>query len=504
MRTVSPALLLVLCVGCGGSVTQGGTPAQDGGVPDTAIDTAPPAPQTLALAEVAVFQGVKVSVAKDGAKVVGRLAPVVVGRAGILRVYAKPGVGWVRKGVTAQLTLTSSGKPPVVLSAVRDVGPLASNDGDIKSTFNFDLTPELVAIDTKYSLTLKSSSATSATEFLRYPDGDATESLDAKTSGELKVQIVPIRWGFDASNRLPDITADSVEGYRSMMMSLYPATSVTVTVHDPYDWSAAVAADGTGWEDLVQAIVKLRADDKAPNDVYYYGAFEPAASFFKYCKSGCIAGLAGGILADPLDATARAAIGLGYGDDQSWATMAHEIGHVHGRQHSPCGDVAGADKKYPYDGGAIGVWGYDIASKDLFDPSTADIMSYCWPKWISDYNYGKIFTRIATIAAYPSISVSNPLAGPQKYRFLSVGRDGKLSWGRSLTLSAAPLAEPHVVTYLRDDGKTATVTGMYYEYGDLPGGYLLVPEPPLGLVSAHVAGLPAAVDSLISSRVAKP
>ena len=49
----------------------------------------------------------------------------------------------------------------------------------------------------------------------------------------------------------------------------------------------------------------------------------------------------------------------------------------------------GPDPDYPYPDGSIGVWGYDLLDGRLVDPSTADLMSYCDPAWISDYSFNK-------------------------------------------------------------------------------------------------------------------
>jgi len=509
MRLVRSSLVLaIFASGCGGSVVQDSPlpPSGDAGDAETIVDTAPPPPQTLTINEIAVLQGVKVTIARDGAKVgtVARVAPVVYGRAGLIRVYTTQGPGWLRKGVAAELTLSSVSRgAPIVLKAIRDMRAYASTDTDLESTFNFELAEDALRSDTKYSLVIKTTPSSAPLELAHYPEGDP-ERIEAQKSSELQVKIVPIRWGFDASSRLPDISADALEGYRATMMALYPATKVTVTVRDPFDWKEQATADGTGWDDLLMAIVKLRADDLAPNDVYYYGAFQPASSFFKYCKGGCVAGLSG-LVSDPFDATGRGSIGLGYGDEESWSTMAHEIGHAHGRAHAPCGPVERADKFYPYDGGAIGVIGYDVANKQVIDSSITDIMGYCWPKWISDYNYGKLYQRMAAVAASPSITFpdKSSSSAPQKYRFVSVRKDGTLAWGNSLTLAAPPLAEPHTITFTAEDGTITKVTGMYYPYADLPGGYMLVPEPTTRVVRANVSGISSGLDAVLG-RIDKP
>ena len=68
-------------------------------------------------------------------------------------------------------------------------------------------------------------------------------------------------------------------------------------------------------------------------------------------------------------------------------TIAHELGHTMGLLHAPCGDPVGTDISFPYEGGTIGNWGYDFHTDDLVSPDIYDLMSYCQPRWISDYHF---------------------------------------------------------------------------------------------------------------------
>ena len=66
--------------------------------------------------------------------------------------------------------------------------------------------------------------------------------------------------------------------------------------------------------------------------------------------------------------------------------IAHEIGHLMGLSHAPCGTYG--DPHYPYDDGSIGAWGYDMAEHRLVSPDTPDVMSFCLDDfWISDYHF---------------------------------------------------------------------------------------------------------------------
>lgn len=72
-------------------------------------------------------------------------------------------------------------------------------------------------------------------------------------------------------------------------------------------------------------------------------------------------------------------------------TIAHELGHNMNLGHAPCGspNLFTVDASYPYADGSVGVWGYDIRNGLLVPPDTKDLMSYCYPRWISDYNFIK-------------------------------------------------------------------------------------------------------------------
>ncbi len=69
-------------------------------------------------------------------------------------------------------------------------------------------------------------------------------------------------------------------------------------------------------------------------------------------------------------------------------TMAHEFGHNLSLLHAPCGGPGLTDSSYPYSDGTLGSWGYDFRfGGSLVRPSTPDLMSYCRPRWISDYHF---------------------------------------------------------------------------------------------------------------------
>ncbi|MBI2392448.1 MAG: hypothetical protein HYV09_22880 [Deltaproteobacteria bacterium] len=285
---------------------------------------------------------------------------------------------------------------------------------------------------------------------------------------------------------------------------MFPAKRVEVTVRAPVAWTTTIGANGTGFSTVLQAMVKLRASDGAPKDVYYYGAFAPNTSFSTYCGYGCVTGLCG-LLTYPSDATGRACVGVGFSGSDSAQTAAHEIGHAHGRAHAPC-STSDYDSAYPYSGGAIGAWGWDLVQKKLLNPSTTkDFMGYCRPSWVSDYTFRALGTRMSYVSGSADVIVpsdSSSAGAPRAYRFVDVAGDGRLTWGDRVMLPEPPLAEPHTVRWLDASGTVLeSATGHYYPYDDLAGGYMLVPEAPIGAASVAVGGFAA---SGVEIRIPRP
>src|SRR5688572_27846834 len=99
-------------------------PIEDDTTPVVVEDAPPPAQELveakdLAIKELAVFQGVKVTLEKDGVKPATTRAPVIAGREGLLRVYVAPTAAFVSREIVAELTL--EGATPKVVSAKKIV-----------------------------------------------------------------------------------------------------------------------------------------------------------------------------------------------------------------------------------------------------------------------------------------------------------------------------------------------------------------------------------------------
>ncbi len=484
------AILPLLLISCGGTPSPIEARPSDAGAD---ADAAPLAEQTLQLSKVVINQSVAVPLLVDGVAVTTRNAPVVANRDALLRVHVKPGKGWVRKRMRATFVLqTNTGK--LELADERDVGTLGSSDGDLESTFHFDIPKAKVLVNATWTVSIVEK-ATGAV-FARWPaeDGLPAEKLGAAKTGNLKIVLVPVRYDFDGSGRLPDTSEEAIQATRDMMFRMYPVEDVEVTVRsEPFPFANEITAMGPGWEQLLDAIIDLRAQDAPAKDVYYYGLFKPKERFYEYCREGCTLGLSN-LVTSATDAFMRGSIGIGYGGEQSAETLAHEVGHAHGRAHAPCGGPRGIDGRFPYENGEIGVWGWDSATKTLIDPEHTDLMGYCQPVHVSDYTYNRLAMRITTVnnSAY----MFGGDATPRAYRLVHVAGDGSLSWGRMITSKDKPESEPRTVTYETETGQKTTVTGFWYASGDRPGGTLVVPDE-RAAVRLHIETIPLATQKVI-------
>ncbi len=464
----------------GKPVTPDGGPTKDSGPP---VVNGTPLVENLTISEVAVFQTVKIDVMKSGAAVAAK-PPVVADRAALVRVYVTPGAGYAPHAIQGQLVLESSnGKNTYPV----DVTPSsASTDATLGSTINFEVPANIIKADTKFSVALreKSGNKAVASSAAQWPMDGTTTALGAVSVGpQLKVVIVPIQYATDGSNRLPDTSPAQIQKYKDILGALYPVPTVDVTVRSaPVSINFTVSAGGTGYNSLLNTVLQTRAQDKPANDVYYWGAIAPAASFGTFCGGGCVTGLSP-LVNNPNDYQSRASVGVGFTGDSSVYTAAHEIGHAHGRNHAPCGGASGTDPNYPYSNGSTGVWGYNITTKTLLDPAKyRDVMSYCNPDWFSDYTYGAILTRVK------AVNGAQVIAGiPRPYRFGTVDEAGTISWTGEATLDSTPGGDPRDVEYLDANGNVvATKTGYYYSYDHLPGGTLMAPPLPAGAVRTRL------------------
>lgn len=137
------------------------------------------------------------------------------------------------------------------------------------------------------------------------------------------------------------------------------------------------------WVALNTAVQAVRIADGNRTDVLYYGL------------------MANGIPMGPIIGCNSGGVSTGSIGDG--VTMAHELGHACSRPHSPCGTPG--DPAYPayepYDPAgtptaSIGEYGIDISNGAIKSPAMfKDFMSYCGPRWVSLFVYGRLTNNTA-------------------------------------------------------------------------------------------------------------
>ena len=138
-----------------------------------------------------------------------------------------------------------------------------------------------------------------------------------------------------------------------------------------------------------------------------------------------------GVMAGPTGPGRLLGVANGIGSWSSFSvldseTIAHEFGHNRNLYHAPCGGAGGPDRYYPYGSGNIGAWGYDSRTGDLVPPDQPDLMSYCDPYWISDYQFTNALRyRLETESGSILVAAAAPPAASGRALLLWGGLDGE-------------------------------------------------------------------------------
>jgi len=209
----------------------------------------------------------------------------------------------------------------------------------------------------------------------------------------LPLHFVPIFLSVGGSTG--NVSVGNLPEYLVATRQMHPVSTIAADVGAVFS-SDVNFGGGTeaAWIAILQQLDLLRVLEGSAS--YYVGALRPppGVNFVQFGGYGYIP-------SNPQSTgpTTRTAVLVGVGwfnrDRQTTELVAHELAHTMGRRHAPCGGAAAPDPAYPYPGGTIGVVGHDLFSWSQsggglpvsIDPNTADVMSYCVPAWISDYNY---------------------------------------------------------------------------------------------------------------------
>lgn len=343
-----------------------------------------PLAEGLALRHVSVFQTIGIPVVDDCAAIEppARVAPIVAGRVAMVRATVTLGAMWSSTEVVARVDLESSAGSEQFTGACTRVDP-----GEPTADLTALVPAASIHTDTHFAVSV---STCDGTVLGAAPDAGMLE-LGAETTGILRLHVVP----FEIGGFVPDTSQAVLDGFRDAVLAHYPVTDVEITV-------AEVEPDTSDGElDMGALLVRLvqlqdpNVTDPTKLDIYYYGMVTGAATREEFCDS-CPTGTSEAGLGD----RAGSSIGAAFGDALSESTLVHELGHLHGLLHSPCGEPELQDLDFPYTDGATHTEGWDFRTGEWVPPFANDLMGYCQPRWVSDYNYRKLVDWVQLAATW--------------------------------------------------------------------------------------------------------
>ena len=228
------------------------------------------------------------------------------------------------------------------------------------------------------------------------PSDTLETQIDATLLQTLNLRGIMVSYnGPDASGKntlnLAAPTLANLQNTAAFSLTVDPvqATGIFSSTASALPWSTpltgtALVPGGCSqqWTDLNAALAKVKTNDGNRTDLVYYGLLPSGIPIANVGGCGLF-----GVSAGPVGAQ---------------GTMAHEIGHVAGLGHGPCGTTSG-DPDYPayepYETAtnkmsSIGEYGLNINSGAILSPATNDdYMWYCNQNWISLYHHAKLLNR---------------------------------------------------------------------------------------------------------------
>jgi hypothetical protein len=314
--------------------------------------------------------------ARDGS------VPLVAGRDAMLRVFvladqgntAAPAV-WATlrnaRGETLQRSLLAAPIPGV---------PTEVDEDNLESSWNLRVPGRWVQPGMSLHTELSSSDGKEPIE------SERSWPVDVRTVPTLGLTLIPVRWNGAVGNVRED--GRQPEDWLRLLRRIYPVRDVDLKVGEEFDASALPPEpDGRPpYEAIRDALEFRRLREDPASTRFYYGVM-------RIPPESKILGAGGSGAPGNLNRTAVGWDGSRPGGGSTfYGTLAHELGHCCGRDHTPAGDAPGADPGYPHPEGRLDAAGMDLGPQS-WEPKvpgqSTDIMGYgpASGEWISAYTW---------------------------------------------------------------------------------------------------------------------
>ena len=362
----------------GPTITDNGN---QGYVVNLSVDILPATPQPdLSIAGVEVTQAIQHFHSTLGED---NTVPLVADKLTLVRVYLDSGVdpsvnnGQV-PGVSGTLTVSGDASFTLAPLAPMTAKPLASVDPTVfTDTLNF-LIP---ADQAKGKLTLVAQATAGAdvsnpeqvgVEFFPIP-----QLQIVMVRVQTKISSAPTRAQyFAAVNKLPMIYPIPTDPGTAIQYWTVSGSEQVFANHD--------LTTTDGMDDFLDDLEDIQEDTDDDNKKLY-GLLDPSANPSRTGDS-------------------RPGDNVAFGLPLIMEAVGHELGHVYGLDHAPCGTPGNfpdnTDDNFVPPTGKVGEVGVDVAGQVAFPATVGDIMSYCGNltppyegEWISAYDWDKLFIR---------------------------------------------------------------------------------------------------------------
>jgi hypothetical protein len=329
---------------------------------------------------------VRVSRVLFGQSILKEKLRLVAGKRALLAVQALADRSGVAATAVTVKALDYVGTPTLALAGPATF-PTSESLANLNQFFSVMLPAEWVTPGARFQVAIVSPAGETV-----IANNTATVTPEVGPSVTMPLTLVPV-----TANALTG-TAPAVADVQDFLTAVWPMGGVRVKVRAPYVFGGTLGSDGTNWDALLAELDGLRTLDGSLDN--YYGLVNVS-----YASGTVGMGYFGGPVAAGWDARNLGPLGVSSLD--AVEVMAHELGHEMGRAHAPCGTGAGTiDLTYPYRNGASAVAGFDVRAINLnlpslavVQPSAADLMTYCDPRWVSDFTYEKVQDFLETSAS---------------------------------------------------------------------------------------------------------